>query len=131
MTAELAESAYDAMMYQKTPADLCWFAHQNHYERGLMVMNQAELKPQMKQWRKLFRENKLQIHDYNCKTATYKGKEWHFFVTQPTDLSKCWTDPFAMMLLNEMATGWVYVFDNKQNRDDIVKYVTKVTSKAN
>lgn len=124
---DLARS-YLGMVQEKTKNDICWFYHQRQIEHGIAVMNIEELQEQMRSWRKMAREGKLKIMDYNNITKNVLNQEWHILVVQPYEDGKQLPrnpDPVGLLLMNYMVSGYIYAFKKKENRDDVANYVMK------
>ena len=115
---------YNGVLKLKKSSDLCLFFHHDEKEFGLL--NKHELEQQMRYWKKEVKANKLKIREYNNQTKIVDGKEWHILVIQPyddnklPDYSPCL---FGMLVLNFGVSGYIYAFDNKNNRDMIYQYV--------
>jgi hypothetical protein len=122
---------YNHMLGMKTSSDLGVYFH--HQQKQFTLLNKAELNQQMKQWRQLAKDEKLIIRSQNNKSFTDEnGKEWHILVIQPFDEDKMknfMSDPFGMLVLGFMVTGYIYAFDNINNRDMIYNYVMKIKTK--
>lgn len=94
--------------------------------QGLMAMNTPEMDVQKKIWKKLAKDGKITIRFGNSKTKTTEdGLTWHFLVVQPTNEDDCQMDPFGLLIMGEMVSGFVYAFKNKKHRDQVQQYVMK------
>jgi len=117
---------YNYAMKMKESSDLCLFFHHDNKDFG--VLNKQELEQQMRYWKKEAKAKKLQIREHNNQTKIVDGKEWHILVIQPynddklSDYNPCL---FGALVLNFMVQGYIYAFDNKNNRDMIYEYVMK------
>lgn len=107
-----------------------------HHAMDFALINIDEITGEMKRWRKLAKAGSLKIMKYNNKTFTISdmekpelnGKVWHLFAIQRYENGKQLEgniDPFGLMIFGYMLTGFVYAFDNAENRDAIYKYVMK------
>ena len=97
-----------------------------HYHKQFSLLNRGELNEQMRIWKKQRKSGEVRIKRYNSKTAVVDGKEYHFFVVQPTENGKmvdCNFDPMGLFILGEWVSGYIYAFTNKANRDAVEKYV--------
>ena len=126
--------AYFAYQMDRQTADICFFAHRESLMTHgcLNVFNKEELTEQMKMWRKLAKQGKLKIHDYNCKSAYLpNNNECWFLVVQAYDPStneikeEQPLDPVGWFLCDELVDGYMYVFKSKKNRDAVQEYVMK------
>ncbi len=119
-------NAYTKWLASTTPSDTCMFAHRKSFEegKGLSAFNNAELKDQMKIWRKQAKDGVITIRNCNSKTKTTDdGREWFIFVVQAKEALGL--DPLGMFVLSEMVDGFIYAFTSKANRDSIQKYIMK------
>ena len=100
-----------------------------HYAvQAFNLYNKGQSQNQMKIWRKLAKDGKIKIMEYNNKTKIINGVEHFIFVVQPYENEKmtdCNFDPMGLMVLGEMVSGFVYLFKKKENRDVIYNYVMK------
>ena len=102
-----------------------------HAANDFGLVNQIEMTEQMKSWRLLRKSGKIKIEEYNNKTqviedinTTLNGKKWYILVVQPTDENEnIAVDPFGLMILGYMVSGYIYAFDKEVNRDAVYKYV--------
>jgi hypothetical protein len=92
------------------------------------LYNKEVTQANMKIWRKLAKDGKIKIMEYNNKTKLINGVEHYIFVVQPYENEKmtdCNFDPMGLMVLGEMVSGFVYLFKKKENRNAIYNYVMK------
>jgi hypothetical protein len=97
-------------------------------EQAFSLYNKGQSQNQMKIWRKLAKDGKIKIMEYNNKTKLINGVEHYIFVVQPYENEKmtdCNFDVTGLMILGEMVSGFVYLFKKKENRDVIYNYVMK------
>jgi len=86
------------------------------------------MKEQMKIWRKLAKQGKIKIMEYNNKTKMVNDVEHYTLVVQPyknDKMSDCDFDVMGLFCLGEMVSGYMYLFKNQKNRDTIYNYVMK------
>ena len=90
---------YINMINDKTPKDICWCYNQQF--NGIGLYTEGSLHDQMKMWRTMALEGKIEIMNYNnMKRKTFDGKEWYIMVIQPKeDREDVPLDPVGMMLL--------------------------------
>jgi hypothetical protein len=67
----------------------------------------------------------MRIEEFNDRTKTIDGVEWHFLVVQSTDPKDTLIDPIGCCLYGFTVSGTIYSFKSKDNRDKIRKYVMK------
>ena len=93
------------------------------------LYNKTQTQNQMRMWRKLAKDGKIKIAEYNNKTKIINGVEHYTFVVQLYDgdeFSKSNSfDPLGLFILNEMVDGYTYLFKSKENRKNIYEYVMK------
>ena len=115
---------YLGLLQEKEKTDICW--GYNHLNAGIASHNEETLHQQMKEWRNMALEGKIEIMNYNnMKRKTFDGKEWYILVVQPKELEDAPLDPVGMMLLGVMVSGYVYCFEKKKNRNDVAKWVMR------
>ena len=127
-TNESVKSAYESWKATALRNDNVIFMKPSMFlQSGLLcAMNTAEMDEEKRRWRTLAREGKVTIRFVNSKSrALNDGREWHFFVLQPTNPDECGPDPFGMFVLGEMVSGFIYAFKSKKHRDRIQEYVMK------
>ncbi len=82
---------------------------------------------QKKDWKKLFKRNKIVLNPKNVQTRKIDGEDWHFFVVQS---KKAGNDPFMCPLgfvfdeSTYAVSGHIYMFANRDLRDEVFKFVT-------
>ena len=109
---------------------MCLYWFQNTRQPAYLLMEaQQQFKHQMKMWRKLAVEGCINILSCNCKTETYKGRNYYGICIQAHnpatgELEEA-HDPLSLMLFGFMCSGITYWMTAKTNRDRIVKYVMK------
>jgi len=106
-----------------------------HHAMDFALLNRDEMTGEMKRWRKLAKQGNLKINKYNNETFTISdmkktelnGKVWYCLVIQRYDENgegqEGNIDPFGLMILGFMITGFMYAFDKAENRDAVYKYV--------
>jgi hypothetical protein len=116
---------YINMINDKTSKDICWCYNQQF--NGIGLYTEGSLHDQMKMWRTMALEGKIEIMNYNnMKRKTFDGKEWYIMVIQPKeDDDSVPLDPVGMMLLGVLVSGFVYCFESKKNRNDVAKWVMR------
>ena len=127
ITKEAMLFAYEEWKRNTCPNDNIIFFKSNAFiGQGLMAMNTPEMEVQKKIWKKMAKEGKITIRFKNSKTKTTEdGLTWHFLVVQPTNKDHHDIDPFALMIMGEMVSGFLYAFKNKKHRDQVQQYVMK------
>ena len=90
--------------------------------------NNVELTEQMKMWRKLRKEDKLDMQEFNNKTKYIKGKPWYILVVQTPSIRRgvddIGIDPLGMGFDTPyLVSGYIYVFKHEKNRDATFNYV--------
>ena len=93
------------------------------------LYNKTQTQQQMKLWRKLAKEGKIKIAEYNNKTKIINGVEHYILVVQAYDGGEFNEsnsfDPMGIFILGEMVDGYIYLFKSKENRDKTYEYVMK------
>ena len=88
-------------------------------------LDKPMLNEQMKIWRKMAKDGMVVIRRCNNKTTTTtSGDTLHFLVVQSTNEENA-PNVFGTFVLNEMVSGAVYAFYNKNNRDMVHAFVMK------
>jgi hypothetical protein len=107
---------------------MCYIVARNCFS----FYNKTNSLDQMKSWRKLAKDGKIKIAEYNNKTKKINGVEHYTLVVQEYadgefSEANC-LDPMGMFILGEMVSGYVYLFKSKENRDKTFEYVMKGVS---
>ena len=87
------------------------------------VYNKEEMTDQMKLWKNLAKEGKLQMYEVNNKEHDVNGKTIYTFVITPIG-ANAFMCPLALSL-GVMVDGYTYAFTKKENRDAIYTYIKK------
>jgi len=88
----------------------------------MTVYNEKEMQEQMKLWKNLAKDGKIQIRECNNKEFELDNKKFHLLVLQTSDHEAyC---PLALSL-GMMVSGFSYAFTNKSNRDAVYGYIKK------
>lgn len=122
-TPENTKEYYYQILKQMKPTDIAWAYNHTNLECGSYSAENMRLC--MKAWRILAKLGDVRIEEFNDRTKTIDGKEWHFLVVQTTDPSENLLDPIGMCLYGFTVSGTIYSFKSKDNRDKIRKYVMK------
>jgi hypothetical protein len=105
---------------EKVKSDICITYHVG---LGAMnVYNEQELQGQMKLWKTMAKEGKIELLECNNKTFELDGKKFYLLVIQPT--KDCHYCPLALSL-GMMVSGFSYAFTRESNRDAVYQYVKK------
>ena len=100
-----------------------WTWH--HSLGGFTWLDKPEFNTECKRFRKLIKEGKLIIHEYNNNTCKLGDAEWHCFVIQSTNEDANPMCPASLNLFGMGVDGFVYWFNKKTNRDTVYKFLTK------
>lgn len=103
--------------------DLCVYYHE--MAKCFAVMNDDELKTQMRQWKTLAQLGKIYMLQENCKTKTINGVEYHFLVVQGSGIHSMSSIGFLFDDELFLIEGWIYMFKSKYTRDTVFNWVSK------
>jgi len=103
----------------KTDIGFTWIKHYHDFS----VYNKEEMTAQMKAWKTLAKDGKLNIYEENNKEYDVEGKTIYCLVItpKPNDTSFC---PLSLAF-GTMVSGYTYAFTKKDNRDAIYTYIKK------
>lgn len=90
------------------------------------VMNKEEMNEQMKMWKDMAKEGKIEMNPENNNEYNIGGKTVYTLVVQNPKSGIC---PLSVALSLTMVNGTTFVFTKKENRDAIYGYVKKFCSK--
>jgi hypothetical protein len=96
-----------------------------HHLKDFALLNMDETKEQMKMWRKWVKNGEIEIIAHNNKNKEVNGKMWYCLVVNPKPNTADF-DPFGLMVLGEMVSGYIYAFDKEHNRDAAYKYANRI-----
>jgi len=83
-------------------------------------------KVELKRFRKLVKEGKMEVNVHNNKDKTFEGKNFYQIVVQLLDKDDLGgMSPMAAMGFGELVSGWAYYFSRKGDRDAMFKYLSK------
>ena len=129
-TKKHVEFLYEEMKKQIKPSDSVMFIHHNNFrnskgQSGMCLLNNTEMKQQLRDWKKFAKQGELNILTHNSKSRTlYDGSIWHFLTIQYPN-EDVGLDPLGMMLFGFTVTGLIYAFKSKVNRDICQDYIMK------
>ena len=115
ISAKQMRHCYQGYLDTREPTDTVWYF--NHTIGNIMVMNNKELREEMKAWRKQARAGKTVIRECNSKTVTVEGETYYMLVVQH-EHQQDQIDPAGLLLLGEMVDGWVYCFLGAEPQQD-------------
>ena len=103
--------------------DLCVYYHEMC--KVFAVMNENELKHQLKEWKSLAQSGKIYMIKENCRSKTINGVEYHILVVQGAGI-ECMS-PVGMLFDEGFfgVRGWIYMFKSKYTRDTAFNWVSK------
>jgi hypothetical protein len=92
--------------------------------------SKKSLEEDMRNWRKLKRQNKLFINPEEHRVVHINGEPWHILIVQEgtmEDTKEIGCDPLGYGIDEGMlmVDGYIYFFKNKANRDMVATYVMK------
>lgn len=122
-TPEASKNAYKKMLKQMNPTDIVW-AFDEEKQKCRSYSND-DFRFYMLAWRQMAKCGYVRIEEFNDRTKTIDGKEWHFLVVQTTDPKDTAIDPMGCSLYGFTVSGTIYSFQNKDNRDKVRQYVMK------
>ena len=104
----------------KQQGEICMFYHR---ELKDVCFNTKEfVTADMKNWRKLRKQGKIEIKETNHRECKINGKQYYILVLQNGAMS---IDPTGMGWDDKqfLVDGYIYYFQKKANRDMVYKYV--------
>jgi hypothetical protein len=87
-------------------------------------LSDDQLKEHCKQWRKLIKLGLITIRPENNFSKKLDKHEWYIFVVQSTAEDDN-IDVAMLQLFDIAVSGYAYIFNKKENRDALFKYLTK------
>ena len=122
-TPENSKICYDNMLKQMKPKDIAWAY--NATDNKCYSYSITDIQFHMCAWRQMAKNGYVRIEEFNDRTKTIDGIEWHFLVVQSTDPNDTRIDAIGCSLYGFTVSGTIYSFRSKDNRDKIRKYVMK------
>jgi hypothetical protein len=100
---------------------VCFTYH--HYQEELNWLDPNEYTEQMKQYRKNFKEGKIIVREQNNTEQKINDVSWYSLVIQDVNgyIGSC---SGSLKLFGFLVDGFVYWYPNKQNRDNMYKWLT-------
>ena len=113
-------SSFRDFMREKDKA-VCFTYH--HYQEDLNWIDPKEYTIQMKQYRRNFKEGKIIVREKNNSEQKINGVSWYCLVIQDVGghIGMC---NGSLKLFGFLVDGFVYWYPNKQNRDNMYKWLT-------
>jgi hypothetical protein len=110
------------------PGELCITWHRQ--QRLAVWGGKKSLEIDMRNWRKMKRQNKLFINPDENREVKINGQPWHILIVQEgtmEDTREIGWDPLGFGIDDGMlmVDGYIYFFKNKENRDMVANYVMK------
>ena len=123
MTAVLRDTAANTQ-----PHELCIAWHRQ--DQQAFWGGKKTLEKDMREWRKMKRQNQLYINPEESREVKIDGSPWHILILHegtPENPHQIGLDPLGFGIDDKMilVDGVIYFFKNKENRDMIVNYVMK------
>ena len=95
----------------------------NWLDKGRMIDDQMRI------WRKLWKQKKIKLEEFNNQEHELNGRKWYSLTIQPIDengeMEECNMCVGSMELFSYHVSGMPYYFTQKINRDKIYEYITK------
>ena len=106
----------------KKRGEICMFYHREAEDIGFN--NKELVGADMKNWRTLRKQGKVEILEENNKKCKIKGRTYYILVVQIPNI-RMGIDPTGMGWddVSFLVDGYIYYFQTKVNRDMVYKYV--------
>jgi hypothetical protein len=109
------------------PNELCITWHRQ--QRMAVWGSKKSLEVDMRNWRKMKRQNKLYINQEENREVKINGQPWHILIVQEGTMEN--TRQIGWDALGHgvddmiLVDGYIYFFKNEANRDMVANYVMK------
>ena len=110
---------FEKQVLKKGDDDIAFTFHQGLGQFN--VYNKEEMKEQMILWKKLAKEGKINVYDYNNFESEVVGTKFYSLTITSNVENLC---PLGMCL-GFMVSGHTYAYTSKQNRDTIFDFIKK------